>query len=219
MNCEVRDVNVFGINHKIYFISWMDNKPVHFISTFRSKCSEVLRAVKEGVKYIGHQMIKIPTVAMLYNQCMGGTDQFDQMLSYYKTTIKTKRWQTRIFTHFLMCAVVNASILFRLDNDLEKSDPGGDLLSFINLLIDQLATSREERLEALGAEDTRQKRYVGVHCPSICKGTKDFYTLRRVCKECKKRVNTYCKTCDVPLCFHDALGDYVCCFEKYHTRP
>ena len=85
-------------------------------------------------------MIKIPTVAMLYNQCMGGTDQFDQMLSYYKTTIKTKRWQTRIFTHFLMCAVVNASILFRLDNDLEKSDPGGDLLSFINLLIDQLAT-------------------------------------------------------------------------------
>ena len=35
---------------------------------------------------------------------MGGTDRFDQQLSYYKSTIKTKRWQPRIFTHFISAA-------------------------------------------------------------------------------------------------------------------
>ena len=55
-------------------------------------------------------MIKIPALAMFYNGCMSGTDSFDQFLTYFRTIVMTKRWQTRIFTHFLMAGVVNAHI-------------------------------------------------------------------------------------------------------------
>ena len=55
-------------------------------------------------------MIKNPAIAMIYNGCMGGTDSFDQFLTYFRTIVMTKRWQTRIFTHFLMAGVVNAHI-------------------------------------------------------------------------------------------------------------
>ena len=38
---------------------------------------------------MGKALINIPTLAMIYNQYMVGTDQFDQLLLYYKTTVKT----------------------------------------------------------------------------------------------------------------------------------
>jgi hypothetical protein len=140
----------------------MDNKPVHFISTICSKISEVLRVVKEGGLYVGKRLIPIPTITMLYNRSiMGDTDQFDQLLSYYRTRVVTKRWQTRIFTHFLLVAVVNASILYRLDKKLTRGQPGYDLLSFLNLLIDELATTTEERQEAeYMSEDKLASRFV-----------------------------------------------------------
>ena len=82
--------------------------------------------------------IKIPTFTMIYNGYMGGTDSFDQLLSYYRTMIKTKRWQTHIFTHFLMLAAVNARILFKLSGgkdlkpgSLKKGGAGFTLLEFM----------------------------------------------------------------------------------------
>ena len=71
-------VLVKGLEKFIYFISWMDNKPVHLISTFMSKASAVSRVVKQGKEYIGKALISIPTIVMLYNRTMGATDQFDQ---------------------------------------------------------------------------------------------------------------------------------------------
>jgi len=60
--------------------------------------------------YVWEQVIKNPAIAMIYNGCMGGTDSFDQFLTYFRTIVMTKRWQTRIFTHFLMAGVVNTRI-------------------------------------------------------------------------------------------------------------
>ena len=51
-----------------------------------------------------------PALAMIYNGCMCGTDSFNQFLTYFRKIVMTKRWQTRIFTHFLMAGVVNAHI-------------------------------------------------------------------------------------------------------------
>ena len=38
------------------------------------------------------QSIPIPTVVTTYNAGMGGTDSFDQRMSYYKTIVRTRKW-------------------------------------------------------------------------------------------------------------------------------
>ena len=223
-SCERTEATVEGNKYWIYFLSWMDNKPVHFISSFLSKMSIVERVVKVGKKYMGKALISIPTLAMIYNQCMGGTDQFDQLLSYYKTTVKTKRWQTRIFTHFLSCAVVNASILYRLYHNLLRGEKGFDLLSFIDMLVDQLATPRADEKIQAAAEEGYDMRYVGVHSPVLCKremvvvrGKTIEKDTRRLCSVCGIRTNQFCKQCRMlPLCF-GSNEDELSCWEKYHT--
>jgi hypothetical protein len=216
-------VDVEGTKHWLYFYSWMDNKPVHFISTFFSKFSEVSRVVKENMCYIGHQMIKIPTLAIIYNSCMGGTDSFDQLISYYKTTVKTKRWQTRVFTHFLMCAVVNAHILYKLlvgggeemkEGGLRRGDKGFALLDFIGILVDQLVTPMDPIPTNKKKASVDRNRFLGVHEPEyraekwMNDGKRECN--RRACQVCSNRVKTFCVDCKVALCFSP-------CWKKWHT--
>jgi len=219
-------VLVKGLEKFIYFISWMDNKPVHLISTFMSKASAVSRVVKQGKEYIGKALINIPTIVMLYNKTMGGTDQFDQQLSYYKTTVKTRRWQVRIFTHFLHCAVVNAHILYKLHHNPTRNDHGFYLLDFTDMLIDQLVGNHNVDDLPSDAEDGTGLRYCGLHAPVVLKsktlmnnGNEVRTNHRRVCKVCEKLTNYYCKTCNVAVCMGESLDDAeISCFEKYHTR-
>ena len=42
---------------------------------------------------------------------MGGTDTFDQRLSYYRPRIKTSRSPKRVFVHFQNACVVDAFII------------------------------------------------------------------------------------------------------------
>jgi hypothetical protein len=173
------------------------------------------------MRYVGKQLIKIPTLALIYNKCMGGTDTFDQMCSYYRTTIKTKRWQTRIFTHFLMAAAVNSHILFKLgggeemkDGGLKRDDRGFELLDFIGMLVDQLCT----KLPVNKLKDSAHpNRYIGCHVPLRYENLIDPKTgkrieNRRVCanEDCKERTFESCKTCDIHLCFYP-------CWEQCHT--
>ena len=171
--------------------------------------------IKKGTQYIN--LIGIPTLAQTCNGTMGGTDRFDQQLSYYKSTIKTKRWQPRIFTHLISAAVVNAHILYRTSNKLQLEDKGCSLLSFIDLLIDDFA--KAHRAEKKGARAA--SRYVGLHCPvkktSIVYSDRTRLEGRQCCKVCNLRVNTYCEQCDVALCFGDFQNPDDSCFKQYHT--
>ena len=148
---------------------------------------------------------------------MGGTDRFDQQLSYYKSTIKTKRWQPRIFTHFISAAVVNAHILYRTSNKLQREDKGYSLLSFIDILIDELAKARREEKKGKSSAS----RYVGLHCPvkkaNIVNPSGTRREGRQLCEVCEQRVNTYCEQCDVALCFGDYEKPDESCFKQYHT--
>ena len=215
--CSKTTVKVSGQDHSMYFVSWMDNKPVHFLSTIPTRASVVSRAIKEGNTYKGHNLIGIPTLAQTYNGTMGGTDRFDQQMSYYESTIRTKRWQPRIFTHFTSAAAVNAHILYRSSNNLQRGDKGYSLLSFIDMLIDDLAEAR--RAEKKG--ESAASRYVGLHCPVkkadiVCSdGTR--VEGRQRCKVCSARVNTYCEQCDVALCFGDYEYPDDSCFKQFHT--
>eukprot|EP01041_Mallomonas_annulata_P012274 gene12274-25801_t len=91
-----------------YFVAWQDNKPVHILSTIRS------------------------TLMKVYNRSMGGTDSFDQRLSYYRPHIKTKSWIPRVFTYFLNASVVNAYII---NKPYHEHDKDYQLREFLQQLI------------------------------------------------------------------------------------
>lgn len=217
--CSKTTVKVSGEDRSMYFVSWMDNKPVHFLSTIPTRASVVFRAIKEGNAYRGHNLIGIPTLALTYNGTMNGTDRFDQQLSYYESTIKTLRWQPRIFTHFVSAAAVNAHILYKTSKNLRRGDKGYSLLKFLDMLIDDLAKAHREEKKGKSAAS----RYVGLHCP--VKKTNFVYSDgtrnegRKLCEMCGKRVNTYCEQCDVALCFGDYENPNKSCFKEFHTCP
>ena len=83
------------------------------------------------IKRIGEKSFMI--AHKQYNKTMGGTDAFDQKLSYYKPKVKIISWQPRILIHLLNAAVTNAHILFKAYNKVEISH-----LDFRRLLIKEL---------------------------------------------------------------------------------
>ena len=113
--------------------------------------------------------------------------------------------------------MVNAHILYRTSNKLQRKDKGCSLLSFIDLLIDDFA--KAHRAEKKGARAA--SRYVGLHCPvkktSIVYSDRTRLEGRQCCKVCNLRVNTYCEQCDVALCFGDFQNPDDSCFKQYHT--
>ncbi|KAL3195152.1 hypothetical protein MRX96_045740 [Rhipicephalus microplus] len=50
---------------------------------------------------------------------MGGVDRADQLLSFYRNELKTKKWYKRIIFHLLDLAVVNSWLLYRAVKDSE----------------------------------------------------------------------------------------------------
>jgi len=99
---------------KLFFCALMDNKPVHLLSTVRSTLYSVSRTVYNKVTGAWRtQNFQFPSIIKWYNKGMGGTDLFDQFLSYYRPKVKTVAWPVRIFTHFISAAVANAFIIYK----------------------------------------------------------------------------------------------------------
>ena len=208
-----------GVSHDLYFTAWQDNKPVHMLSTFANYHSKVSRVQKDQKgNYLGPADITIPTDVIIYNGTMGGTDLFDQMVSYYKTKVRTRRWQTRIYFHFLNSMVVNAHILYKQCKLPVRGDDCYSLLSFLQNVIDGWATPQVLVQEKDNGKYSKAKARVfrpGVHTP-LYKHRKGTSETRGWCKICKKHIPTYCQECDVAVCFGDGSTPNSC-WTKYHT--
>lgn len=77
-------VQTTKLNEKpVYYISWMDKKPVNLLSTFPTDYDKVLRNSKNRVteRYEKIEIVR-PTSIGQYNHGMGGTDLCDQFISY-----------------------------------------------------------------------------------------------------------------------------------------
>jgi hypothetical protein len=74
----------------------------------------------------------VPEIVSLYNKSMGGVDLLDQMISYYRTFIKSKKWYLRVITHFLDFAIVASWMEYRKNMKILKKKPNEimDLLNF-----------------------------------------------------------------------------------------
>ena len=208
----------------IYFTSWMDNKPVHIVSTLPTQQTKVERVHKDGKAYVGRQDLPIPSIIKLYNSFMGYTDLFDQKLSYYVCYLKSFRWQHRIYTQFLSAAVVNAHILYAQDHD-DPEDPKElrnlRLLNFTKKLINQLSVRAKPLTLTPGrkrtAEEIQENRFSGVHFSGkyLTNRGDRKYLKCRTCGEYP--ISTFCQQCNVGLCLPTDT-ETVGCFQKYHKR-
>lgn len=91
----------------LYFVAWMDSKPVRFLSTLPAKITKVNRNESMDDTFQRRE-IDYPTIVGLYNAGMGGTDLIDQRISYFAHRVKTLKWQQKVYTHFLNISVANA---------------------------------------------------------------------------------------------------------------
>jgi hypothetical protein len=237
------DVTVDGRLCTLTFSAWMDNKPVHMLSTIPTTTATKVQRVGKtaGGEYLGLVWIGIPTVIVYYNWTMGGTDRWDQMIKYYKTNVRTKRWQTRVIFHFTNGMMVNAHILWKLVNNLKRGDDGFTLLSYMRSVIDGWATPQIPVQESVGAYMQSRVYAPGCHNPIILKESttnleeykaavdladgeeaqvlmkKTKVCHRRTCKwgECHVKVNTKCEQCNVHLCLGDGSNNESC-WSKFH---
>jgi hypothetical protein len=225
------------LEDNLYCTTWFDKKPVNMMHTFPTNHEIALRNNKDKkTKLYSVLRLPRPTVIKAYNKGMGGTDQFDQKLAYYRPSIKSKKWPHRIFFHFLMCSIINAHILYCKVNTLKKHDKLADLFSFIDALVESLSKSgiddvqlpTEEVIDHKPLKRMRKCTALEV-CPRGGEGMHMPYSLPAVdpgtgkqnrvkCKaiNCERKVSTFCQTCNVALCISLLEGNSTC-FSKFHS--
>ncbi|KAL4113766.1 hypothetical protein QTP88_017339 [Uroleucon formosanum] len=96
---------VVSDDKNIYKLKWKDNKSVVTTSTCYGglPTTTVSRWDKTEKKYID---VQIPNMISKYNEKMGGVDHFDQMIEYYRTWLKTRKWPLKVILHsrFAFCS-------------------------------------------------------------------------------------------------------------------
>ncbi|CAG4945242.1 unnamed protein product [Parnassius apollo] len=104
----IADVNSVDVSTVV----WKDNKLVTLASTFAglNPISEVRRYDKKNSRYIN---IPRPNVVSEYNRHMGGVDLVDSIMGIYKIKLRSKRWQMRLFYHFLDLTMANAWLFYK----------------------------------------------------------------------------------------------------------
>jgi hypothetical protein len=220
MKCMVAKNN----EHNYYFTAWMDSKPVHILSTYLGYFKQVARKTKDAAGAFIRVLINRPTVIADYNKGMGGTDQGDQLASYYRYEHRTVRWPHRIFTHFVMTTAVNAHILYREHHKLENLT----LLMFLDGLMDELIVDncddiapqpqepepveqpkKHNRVSSLSGDNIR---LVSTHTMCKVKGVQ-----RRCMAGCTREIGTKCVQCDQFLCLN--YEGEPSCWDIFHSSP
>ncbi|XP_050066502.1 uncharacterized protein LOC126555644 [Aphis gossypii] len=120
-------------------LKWCDNKAITMASNFitSGKPESVSRWDKKNKQYIN---IERPEIIKLYNKSMLGVDKHDQLVSYYRVYMKSRKWTLRMITHAFDMAVANSWLEYKQDAEnmgIPKKDQK-DLLHFKTTLAEEL---------------------------------------------------------------------------------
>lgn len=209
----------------ISVVKWKDRgtKPVSVISNMHNPCKTeiVLRTNNIGVR----ENATCPTAIADYNRYMGRVDLFDQHMSPYSISRKSRKWWVKLFYYFIDSAIVNSFILHEQYSKKNKGKGMSHLQfrsSLVNGLIDSY-TSRKRRGPPPAAgfhrkrndpnrkgtvQNTIRLSNVGDHLPTIIEKYRRCAFCSTKAKE--KRSNMLCETCGVALC--------KLCFAPFHQR-
>jgi len=230
-DCQVRNDN------KVAVTAWYDKKLVLMASNEFSIDDEDIcqRWSKATNTHVG---VKRPRVVREYNSAMGGVDVHDQIVSYYRSPNRTKKWTVRVVLHVLDVVTANCWLEYRKDMESKPKQ----YLDFKLILADQLmsgdffdhATDSQSISDAsLSSVDcidsetepplkaakqgltplpNRAERKKGAsHLPIVIDGKNSFRRCRR--EGCKNRTRTLCSQCNVFLCNYAKRN----CFLEFHV--
>lgn len=221
----------YAMDNDISVVKWKDRgtKSVMLASNMHNPSvqTQVSRTNKKGVK----EMISCPQVVADYNAYMGGVDRFDQLLSSYSISWKSRRWWVKLFYYVLDSAVVNSFILYSETMKLSSTKGTKPMshLNFRNMLANELIDnycSKKTRGPKASPKVVISKAKFSRKSTS-CTGNVKSYVMQlgdvgshmpaestpRRCAHCStkknpKRSRVVCKKCNVALCIN--------CFEPFH---
>lgn len=222
---------VVSSDGSVVCVKWYINKCVALASNYVGvgKSDTAVRFDKASKQKI---TINRPQIVRDYNMNMGGVDLMNQMISYYRITIRSKKWTLRMITHFIDFSIVQSWIEYKID--CQKSEIPKrqimDLLAFRMCLANQLVynQSTAKRVARITLNDIRSKnecvdksresrttddniRFDGLdHIPEYSENR-----IRCKRKSCKSKTQVYCSKCKVHLCLNLKNN----CYREYHTKP
>lgn len=233
ISSDMPDVNIGQIK-------WYDNKPIYLGSNCitSGEVDEVKKWDKKNKKYISFDR---PEIIKHYNNTMGGVDKHDQLVSFYRCFIKSKKWTLRMVSHAFDMAVSNSWLEYTNDATclgILKSKQM-DLLSFRLQLTEELIHFEKPMTPSIGKKRGRPSSNTP---PVIQKNIFPPKTLRVDCRppnsirhdnighlpkydknkeatrckyeECKTgRTHVYYAKCNVHLCFTTKSN----CFFEFHV--
>mgnify|MGYP006372858261 CR=1 FL=1 len=145
-----------------------------------------------------------------YNKYMGGVNESNQLISYYKCNITSKKWWKRVFFHMVDVTLVNAYILYT------KSTEGKRLqqLEFRVMVAKGLiaSTSAVVPRPIPSSSVGSPVRLIGHNkFPEPVSGSRDCIVCSNGTSGKRKRTAYQCCSYRVALFFHS-------CFQIYHTQ-
>jgi hypothetical protein len=173
-----------------------------------------------------------PEIVQLYNESMGGVDLLDQLISYYRVFVKSRKWPLRVLCHFQDFSVGASWLEYKRDCKLANIEDKRqlDLMNFRIQIADALklvnntgTPKRGRPLEKYKPPAKKPKLNAErrpldeVRMDNIGHlVTHDNNTLPTRCKDqgCKSKTHFMCRKCRVHLCV--TLKNN--CFENFHDR-
>ena len=161
-------------------LKWKDKRFVSMLSTIHDD-SMVSKDRRSRQAPAGVETVQKPHVIEEYNQCMGGVDKSDQLVTYYGFRHCSKKWWKRGFLHLLELTMVNALILYCFNTP--KKERMAHLkfsLDIASALLESAQPVPALRYQPSPAAAVVPLRLTGRHFPEPAAGRPD-------CKVCTNR--------------------------------
>lgn len=207
---------------KLSVVKWFDNKPVLMLSAVHAKEPEdtCQHWSKKDKCYI---TVRQPNIVQ-YNTKMGGVDLSDRMMSYYRMSVRTKKWTIRMLMHVMGLVLANSWLLYRRDHQ-EHGTPRKAIMTFRM----DVAQVFPNKCDVTHAEEESAccpqpgQRFLVTPVPHISARTTSAAHLPEVvdlkkpmrCKQqgCTGKSCLHCTTCNVFLCLQSSRN----CYEAFHS--
>ncbi|XP_050056264.1 piggyBac transposable element-derived protein 3-like [Aphis gossypii] len=222
-------------NCNLCMVKWYDTRSVTLVSNYigSGQMDTVRRWDKKLKMYVN---IERPEIITAYNTSMGGVDKVDQLISYYRTFISSKKWTLRMIVHAFDLIVVNCWIQYKKDADHYNVNKNKikDLLHFRMALAENLIKvgqnvpiKRRGRPRADTGDNNEVSTIPKVRKVDSSQPTDDVrkdkfdhfpefdtkgHTSRCKNPGCKRKTHIFCIKCNIHLCLDGTSN----CFYNFH---